>query len=223
MKKYMKVYDIFIVCLFLSGCITLETYIENVEYNYTAIPIITKHPWFFGEEFIMGDYSLNYKGNKSVSQASFGQRETEIRAYAFHRNKILLYRIEIVKWENSIKLTDSATLYFGRKRYIRIIDNNGLKSEHSINNDKKLPYITFRDDLDETININYYQTKNKNDIEHDWTYHTGFSIFVNNEEYGILAFYPVTLYLKNNNKMYNNIQDKLALFVLTTYASHLYK
>ena len=116
------------LCLFLSGCITLETYIENVEYNYTAIPIITKHPWLFGEEFIMGDYSLNYKGNKSdISETFSGQKETEIRTYAFYKNKTLLYEVEIVKWENAIKIADSMTLYVGRKRYIRIIDNNGLK------------------------------------------------------------------------------------------------
>jgi hypothetical protein len=224
MKKYIQILYVFIVCFFLFGCTTLQTYIENAESDYTNVPIVTKHVLIFGEQFIMGDYSLDYKGNTSELSGTFlGNGETTIRNYVFYKNKIPLYKVEIAKWENKIQVNDSLTLYSGTRRYIRVINNDRSKEEYTINMDKQLPYITYQDNFIGTVDINYYESKNKNDLEYDWDYHTGFSILVNNEEYGILSLYPTSLYIKNNHTINDTMQDKLVLTILTTYASHLYQ
>jgi hypothetical protein len=214
---------IFLAGIFLFGCTTLETYIENPENEYTAVPLIRKHPLIFGETFIMENYSLDYKGNESSTTGFFITKETTIRKYNFLKNKTILCRIEIIKQENEIESSDgSNAIILDGKRYIHIVENNRSKKAYAINVDKK-SYLTYQDDLAGSININYYQSKNKNDLEHDWLYNTGFNIFINDMEYGILTFYPLLFYRKNTNiRIDNNTYDKIILCALAAYASYLY-
>jgi hypothetical protein len=212
---------IFFAGIFLFGCTTLETYIENVENEYAAVPVMKKKSLIFRETFIMENYSLDYKGNDSSTAGFFITKETTIRKYNFLKDKTILCRIEIIKQENKIESSDNAIIW-GEKRYIHIIENNQPKKTYAINTDKK-SYLTYQDDLVGSININYYQSKNRNDLKHDWLYNTGFNIFINDMEYGILAFYPLSFYRKNtNNEIDNTTHDKIILCALAAYASYLY-
>jgi hypothetical protein len=222
-KEMMKNILIFLAGIFLFGCTTLETYIKNVENEYTAVPLIQKSSLIFGETFIMENCSLDYKGNEFSTTGFFTTKETTIRKYNFLKDKTILWRIEIIKQENKIESSDGrSAIILDRKRYIHIIENNQLKKMYTIDMEKK-SYLTYQDDLVGSININYYQSKNKNDLEHDWLYNTGFNISVNDTEYGILAFYPLSFYRKNtDNSIDHNTHDKIILCVLAAYASYLY-
>ncbi|MDR0557122.1 MAG: hypothetical protein LBG43_04535 [Treponema sp.] len=220
MKKYI---NILLASIFLSGCTTLETYIENVGNEYTAVPLIRKHPLIFGETFTIENYSLDYKGNESSASGFFVTKKTTIRKYNFLKDKTILCRIEIVKRENKIGSDSGGAIIFDEERYIRIIENDRSKKEYAINMDEK-SYLTYHDDIVGSINIiNYYQLKNKDALERAWLYNTGFNISINDMEYGILAFYPLLFYRRNaDNKTGDNTYDKIILCVLAAYASYLY-
>jgi hypothetical protein len=219
----LKLFYIFLIGgIFLFSCKTLETYVENAENEYTAIPLTRKYSLISGEQFTMGDYSLDYKGEESGEVEFFITGETTTRKYNFLKNEAVLYRIEIIKQENQIKSDNSrSAIILGSKRYIRIIDNNRLKKEYAIDTDKK-SYLTYQDDTVGAINIRYYQSRNKNDLEHDWLYDTGFNIFVNDTEYGILGFYPLIFYRRNiNTEIDSTMYDKIALCTLAAYATYI--
>jgi hypothetical protein len=228
LRKRMKSIYILVIALVLSGCTTLGTYIENAEYDYTNVPVTFKPTLLiFGEQFIIGDYSLVYKGNTDhgAVRTLLGDETTTGRKYVFYKNNVRLYDVEIVKQERAIQLSESATLYTGLKRYIRIVDRNRVRKEYAITSEQQLPYITFQDDAAEddatgTVTFTNYQSRNKNDLDYDWNYNTGFNIQVNGEEYGILAFYPVSLYIRAGN---NDVPEQLALYILTVYISHVYQ
>jgi hypothetical protein len=207
-----------IVLLLLAGCTTLETYVNPDAYDPRIAPIDQKTTFFiFGEQFIMGEYSLVYKDNTQRSTVGFfTDRDTTVRRYVFYKNKTPLYKVEIIKQERKIQFTDHSSIFWVERMYINIVDNNGVGKEYAINQDK--PYITYNDDVLGTIQFDYYRSRNKNDIEYNWEYVTGFEIRVNDEAYGVLAFYPPSVYLKH----YNDIEEKMDLYVLTAYASFLY-
>jgi hypothetical protein len=208
-----------IIILCLCGCTTLETYIENSEY-YNILPIEQKRTFLFGEEFRLENYKLVYKRDDSQLKEYFlYDEETITKKYIFYNDNFQICKIEIVKWEQRVNLSQNTTLYTGIKRYIRIIYNNGTEIKYPINQEQRTPYIIFEDNVKETVNINYYYSKNRKNPDQDWTYHTGFDISVNNEEYGIITFYPRSLYLKKNQ----NIQDRMALYILATYVSYVYQ
>jgi hypothetical protein len=171
----------------------------------------------------MENYSLNYKGNESTSAGFIRSKETAIRKYDFLKNNTILCRVEITKREDKIESNDGNTaIILDSKRYINIIENDRSKKEYAINTDKK-SYLTYRDNGVGSIKINYYQSRNKNDLEQDRLYTTGFTILINDREYGILAFNPLLFYRKNSNtNISNNTHDKTALCILAAYASYLY-
>jgi hypothetical protein len=213
MKAHTKYLFFIAIILSLFGCTTLETYIENSEYNYKTIPIEKKRSFIFGEEFVIGNYRLVY--NEDNSSQGNNYKETT-RKYTFCKGIFPLYGVEISKMEEKNILSSLIGLV-GIKRYIKVIYDNGIKIEYPIDNESS--YVTFQDEDIKALDITYYQSKNKNDLEHDWTYTTGFNVTLNGEEYGIISFYPGSLYLKNGN----TLQDKIVLYILSAYASHVYK
>jgi hypothetical protein len=219
MKVYARYLFLTVIILSLFGCTTLETYIENGEYNYKIIPIERKRVFIFGEEYVMENYRLVYNGNNSSQGNNYDET---IRTYTFYKGAAPLYGVEISRLEEKDIL--SAIIGLVRiKRCIRIIYDNGIKIEypikfeHPMNNEPS--YITFQDESIKALDITHYQSRNKNDLEHDWTYPTGFNVTLNGEEYGIISFYPSSFYLKNENTM----QDKIALYILSAYVSYVNK
>jgi hypothetical protein len=213
MKVYAKYLFLAAIILSLFGCTTLETHIENSEYNYKMIPIERRWVFIFGEEFVMENYRLVYNGNNSSQGNNF---EETTRKYTFYKGIAPLYGVEISKAEKKNILFSIIDLV-EIKQCIRILYDSGIKIEYPINNESS--YITFQDESIKALDITYYQSRNKNDLEHDWTYTTGFNVTLNGEEYGIISFYPSALYLKNENTM----QDTISLYILSAYASYVYK
>jgi hypothetical protein len=219
MRRNVKYTFFIITILCLFGCTTLETYIENSEY-YNILPIEHKKIFFFDEEFRLENYKLVYRGDDSrVENNFFYDEETETKKCIFYNNNIQICRVEIIKLERKVNFSQNLTLYTGTKGYIRTIYNDGTEIKYPINQDQKMPYITFENDIKETVAINYYHSKNRKNPDQDWTYHTGFDISVSNEGYGIIAFYPKSLYLKKNK----NIQERMALYILAAYVSYVYQ
>ncbi|MDR1248012.1 MAG: hypothetical protein LBK63_01800 [Treponema sp.] len=213
MKLYAKHLFLTAIILSLFGCTTLETYIENGEDTYRMIPIEKKGRFIFGEEFVMENYRLVYNGNTSSQGNNY---EETTRKYTFYKGAVPLYGVEITKSEEKGVLSAIIGLV-GIKRCIKIVYATGIKIEYPINNESS--YITFQDESITALDITYYQSRNKNDLEHDWTYTTGFNATLNGEAYGIISFYPGALYLKHEH----TVQDKIMLYILSAYASYVYK
>jgi hypothetical protein len=184
------------------------------------VPIEKKSTFLiFGEQFVLGDYSLVYKENTEYSTFAFlGDRKTSGRKYVFYRNKTPLYKVDILKRELTIRISNSAHISRLERLYIKMTDNKGAIKEYDINLDKELPYITYNDDVMGNVHFNYYRSRNKNELEYDWEFFTGFDIRTGDAEYGILALYPPALYLKR----YNDVEEKMALYLLAAYASSYY-
>jgi hypothetical protein len=168
----------------------------------------------------MENYSLTGSGFVStiVNKSILWDEETTTIKYVFYKNNAPLYKAEMVKWKRKMEFSDNFSLYIGDRKYIRI---NGKEYDVEMaqeNVGHVLPYVMIHDDDIGIININFYQSRNKNALEYDWNFNTGLSVLVNNTEYGIIAFYPKTFYLKNGNRLH----DKIVFYLLTAYVSYIF-
>jgi hypothetical protein len=218
--NYIHIFIIFLFALLLfSGCVTHETYIRNEETYSQKIPIANKPTFFiFGENLILNDYSLRFKRNTpdSVSYTLFStySRNVSGRRYDFYKDGLKLYTVDVITSDRELH-AGSVSVTFDTKMAI-VIYNDNSKEEFIINPNEQQPYAIFNDSNMGEIKFNFYKSRNKNTPQYDFEIITGFKITANNEEYGILAFHPPSLYLKNNVE----ISDRMALYMLATYAHY---
>ena len=212
--------------LFFSVCFiccnTLETYVENAENNYTAIAIEEKSNLFI-EKLKMGNYSLVNTSNEHSKITFLLDEEKDTRNYNFYNGNSLLYKIEIVKSEHRKQITNNFSLEFGTNRYISINKTKYNVNLDTDNNNQTSPYLEIQDSNIGKITFYKYYSRNKKSIEKDSNYNTGLSVFVNNNEYGIVSFYPTAFYLKNeyiSNFQIN--QEKITLYLMSAYMSDRY-
>ena len=212
--------------LLFSGCVTHETYIRNEETYSQKIPIGNKPTFLiFGENLLLNDYSLRFKRNTpdnvSYTILSTYKRNKSGRRYDFYKKGEKLYTVDIIKSDKELDIGNVLGVDVSVKYDIEmaiIIHNNYLKEEFKINLDEQRPYVLFYDSNMGEIKFDYYKSRNKNTPQYDYEILTGFKISANNEEYGILSFHPLLLYLKNNTE----ITDKMALYILATYAHYFH-
>jgi len=219
----------FIIALFtlllFCGCVTLETYIRNEETYSRNIPIGNKPTFLiFGENLILNDYSLRFKrntpGNVSYTILSTYSRNISGRRYDFYKKGQKLYTVDIITSNRELYIGSVLDVDVSVKYDINmsiIIHNNYSKEEFKVNFNEQQPYVIFYDSNMGEIKFDYYKSRNKNSPQLEYEVLTGFRISANNEEYGILAFYPPSLYIKNNNE----ISDKMALYILAVYAHYI--
>jgi hypothetical protein len=227
--KRPNIIHIYLIALFVlllfSGCVTNETYIRNVETYSQKIPIENKPTFLiFGENLTLNDYSLRFRrntpGSGSYTIPSVYSRNKSGRRYDFCKNGKKLYTVDIITSDKELNIgTLFETVDVSVKYDINmaiVINNNYSKEEFKVNYDEKKPYVLFYDNNMGEIKFDYYKARNKNTPKFDIKFLTGFSISDDNEEYGILAFYPASLYLKNNVE----INEKMALYILAAYAHY---
>jgi hypothetical protein len=127
-----------------------------------------------------------------------------------------MYTVEIMAETKGI-------LGFGvQHKYIRIQNRDGVRYEYEL--DTRLSQdvnVTFNDEVVGSILFRNYRSKNKNTLDKEWEYDTGFSVHINDNEIGILAYYkdPVLYIKKGWNEMES--MDKIALYLLIVYENHL--
>jgi hypothetical protein len=242
----MKKLAICITALLLFSCSTLETYIENVD-NYTQIDMTVPNNALITSEktgiriqpevldkdvrntrLIMDEYRIVQTDQISDSfevaidilpaiyTRSIGGR------YDFYKGKTNLYKFEIV----TNTLIGSRN-YAGksseiRKHLIRIIDDkNKVQNEIETNAPNIDIFFSAVDEDIGNLTIRQYKSRSASQPSNSrWKYHTGFIIEVDNEEYGILAFYPHPKLYKNNGfkKVINDsVEDKIILCVFMAY------
>ena len=213
---------LFALVLF-TGCSALATYITNADSDYEIIPIKIEQGFLKKPKIHIGNYYL--RQTKSISSdISLGKlfevndiyRDKTGHKYAFYRNDTLMGESEIYKKEAGIKSSSSSLSISSTYNNI-IID--GLAKEYTILGIRDENYVVYSDNLIGTVVIKNYHSKNKNNPDDKWTFHTGFEIFVNNESYGILGFYPdPILYIKNNNRIITKeSEDRLMLYIITSF------
>ena len=205
----MKTKALLFVLVLFTGCSILATYVTNAESDYEIIPIKIEQGFFKKLKISAGNYSLQQTKNKSfgLGMNNISWEKTGDK-YVFYGNEVIgeseIYRKEIGIGSLSISST-----------YNNIIIE-GLAKEYTILGIRNENYVVYNDNLIGTVEIRNYHSKNKNTPEKKWTYHTGFEIFVNNESYGILGFYPPVLYKKNENITKEN-EDRLMLYIITSF------
>jgi hypothetical protein len=218
---------IFIIALFafllFSGCVTHETYIKNEETYSHKIPIGNKPTFLiFGENLTLNGYSLRFRrntpGSGSHSILNYSRNKSG-RRYDFSKNGKKLYTVDIISSNRELGIGNVLGVDVSVKYNIDlsiVIHNNYSKEEFKVNFDKKRPFVLFYDSNMGEIKFDYYNSRNKNTPQNKFEILSGFRISDDNEEYGILAFYPTSLYIKNNVE----INDKMALYILAAYAHY---
>ena len=245
MYKKFKMIIVVMLLLLFSSCGSMITYIENVD-NYTSIPFIEPdnslitidnsrihlqpeilHRNFETITLILNDYytieteriniftSVPPEGRVGNYRSSVGRR------YNFHKGDELIYRFEIIT-NSYIVINENGSQTAASRRYIRIIN------EYNFTETQIEPY-TINDAIyfelfDEEIGnfvIRDYKSRSANQSPNSrWRYHTGFLIEIDNEEYGILAFYPDPIFHKNNSFAINideQIENKIMLYIFMAY------
>ncbi|WP_461258001.1 hypothetical protein [Treponema sp. R80B11-R83G3] len=226
MKKYLVII-LFLTSFIFISCVSVETFIK--EYNYSQIiPIERKTTLLiFDEKLILNEYSLRYRGDiKDVSPYPYlfflGTKETTGRRYLFYKDNVPLYIVDILTMERHSQLNENFQFVFDPECNIYITDNTGTRRDFKINpkiQSVQLPYVIFHDNDIGEINFSYYRSQNKNNLEVKYESLTGCEISINYRQFGILAFYPpASLYIVDDNI----INDKMAVYILATYASFLH-
>jgi len=192
----------------LAGCTTIQTHIDDRD-EYYETPIELKHRFIFSSSYIMGVHRMEDKARVvDIYEGANGRILT--RGFTYYYGNASTSRIEITQRE-------TRKLFFaGVKYFVSFIDNNGRSVEYEVNFNEG-NYLTVQDNDIGTIEFNHYMN---NGI------HTGFDIIVNDERFGILAFYPVpfswgspraSLFVRRGNEL----KSDMALYVLAVYLSHI--
>jgi hypothetical protein len=210
-----------IALLLFSGCSTLGTLVRD-EANYSQNIPIEKKPTFlfFGESLTLNGYSLRFQkntpGGTSYTILSTYSRNVVGRRYGFSKDGNQQYIVDVVSSDRGVQLGSISVTYDIEVGIV--LTSAYSKEEFKVNLDEQQPYVLFYDSNLGEVKFDYYNSRNKNAPEMGGETLTGFRISVNDEEYGILAFYPASLYIRNNA----GITDKMALYVLSAYASYLH-
>ena len=201
---------IFLLVLF-TGCSTLATYISNVDSDYEIIPIKIEQGFLKKLKISAGNYSLQQTKSKTfgfgVNNISWGKTGNK---YIFYGNNTKIGETEIYRKEIGI-----GSLSISSRHNNIIID--GAAKEYTILGITNGNYAVYNDNLIGTVVIKNYHSINKNNPENKWTYHTGFEIFINNELYGILGFYPLPVLYKNKGNTIKENEDRLMLYIITSF------
>ena len=198
-----KVVLIFVFILVFVSCVTWETHITDADYNYTVLPISQRWRLFlFGDEFTMGNYRLVSRGTNPSTE------RITTRRFDFMYGNNQLARVEITR------LVEEATILFiiqtTQERWFIDVIKDGRRTTYHISEEPNI-YLAFQN-----IIIKYYESRNRNQLDSSFLMHTGFSFFVDDDEFGILALYPSQFFLRKSNVM----THEMALYILMTFASH---
>jgi hypothetical protein len=229
----LKLIYIFIGAALLSACTTLETYVSNADTQYERVPIVVRQGLFSPDTITMGAYSMVEQWGKlfdSYSVSGFGGTfyDKKSRSYLLYRDREALYPVMLTQQTVGIEGFDWS---ISSSRYFIRFKTNTMIKECEINRSNSDVYCGFDsdvyfevdDDYAGTVVIRNYKSINKNDQSKAWTYHTGFTVTIDNEEYGILAFYNAAWYRNKiyAGKMDQTINDRLALYLLAIYENWL--
>ena len=207
--------------LLLPSCTTLETYIDNTDSRYDVVPIVVEQKLFKARTLSMGDYDLirqNYRFNDSFA-ISIGSAyyNNDSHSYILYREGSELYKIVIESQALGLTLGGNSSLEIS-KWFLRF-GNDSVKNRCEIGGADT--YLTINDELAGIISFTEYRSRNKNDPKGEWDFHTGFTVAINGEEYGILALYNPGSYRNKNysGKRDREIEGRLAMYALAVYES----
>ena len=239
---------LYIAVLPLLGCKTVITYIENVA-DYEIFEIIVPNNSiivsgdsglrlqtevhdknFKNKKLIMNDYYI--VENEKISNISNLKKlsgyieydSTVGGRYEFYKGEICLYNFNIVTEAVGVNQSRSTTAvnFAEGITFIRIFnDDNTVQVEITPNLPPNEIYFSIYDSDIGNFIIKRYKSRSANESPNSpWQYHTGFIIEIDNEEFGILAFYPNPKFYKKksfNRNINENIMDKIILYFFIAY------
>jgi hypothetical protein len=207
MKKNIQYLYLTFLISILIGCVTIQTNIDNRD-DYYEIPIESRRRFLIYFDYIMGNYTI--KDRQGIQEFKGNAGKILTYELTFYENNIKISIIEIIQRE--IKNYIFITI----RRFVKFTDKNGRSIEYEIKSIRENNYFTILDENIGTIEINYYMTNGV---------HTGFDIIVNNERYGIIAFYPdpfkggftkPSLFLMRGNELNRD----MAMYIMMTYLNY---
>lgn len=210
---------VFFMLLFcnLIGCATIHTNIENRD-EYNVILIEYQRRYLIHIDYIMGNFRM--EGRSGIREFEGNTGRIISRDFTFFERNTLISRIELIqrKIDGFTFETTGSLLEIGwnTRNFVKFTDTNNRSTEYEVFNGRDGNYLTIHDKTIGIIEFNYIVA---NDI------HTGFDIIVNNERFGILAFYPEpfrggfvkpALFILKENELQRNI----AMYIMTVYLNY---
>ncbi|MDR0563178.1 MAG: hypothetical protein LBG73_10905 [Spirochaetaceae bacterium] len=215
----MRITVIIVAVLLLTRCVSFETYVDNSADTYDVIPITVEDGfWFFKNRTIsILNYTLTQKKQASYETESALYRKQKGGVYTFRGNAEPEYAVEIIGEATGLKLT-SSVIYTDR-RYMRFQKKGGLQYEVTIPLMRNAELTIYYESIGNVVFRNY-RSKNKNDLNSGWEFDAGFTVLLNGDEYGIIAYYrQPAVYLRKgwNTTAYADI---LMMFMLAVYENY---
>jgi hypothetical protein len=208
-----------IVALFcVSACATTETVIPNADSDYQRVPISAGQKFLQKRKFVLYDAELTHLRDKEIKSGVLGIASTTVRTgiYTFAADGFTC-DVEISSTTKGLGGTNS---YFTLSKIpvVRFIMSDGAKHEYVTDPDSDI-YVTIADDLLGQVTIGQYRS-----VASDTrSAISGFTIIINDQPYGVLAFYKEpTLYINNTAaRLTPQSRDRLSLYLLTVYDGYM--
>jgi glutaredoxin-related protein len=207
------------VALFcISACATTETVIANADTDYQRVSISAGQKFLQKRKFVLQDAVLTHQRDNEKKSGLLGIASTTVKTgiYTFAADGFAC-DVEISSTTKGLGGTDS---YFTLSKIpvIRFIMSDGAKHEYVTTPDGDT-YVTISDDLLGQVAIGQYRS-----IASDTqSAISGFTVTINGDEYGVLAFYKEpALYINNTAaQLTPQSRDRLSLYLLTVYDGYM--
>jgi hypothetical protein len=199
----------------VSACATTETVIPNADSDYQRVPISAGQKFLQKRKFVLYDAVLTHLRDSEKKSGLLGvvSKTVKTGVYTFAADEFAC-NVEISSTTQGLGGVDS---YFTISKIpvMRFIMSDGAKHEYETNPDGDT-YVTFADDLLGQVALVPYRSDGARSAIN------GFTVSVNGEEYGVLAFYKEpALYLKNTAaRLTPENRDRLSLYLLTAYEGY---
>jgi hypothetical protein len=207
------------VALFcISACATTETVIANADTDYQRVPISAGQKFLQKRKFVLQDAVLTHQYDKETKAGLLELTSTIVKTgiYTFAADGFTC-DVEISSTTTGLGNTNTY-LTLSKIPVIRFIMSDGAKHEYVTNPDSDT-YVTIADDLLGQVVIGQYRSiasDTRSDI-------SGFTVTINGDEYGVLAFYKEpALYINNTAaQLTPQSRARLSLYLLTVYDGYM--
>jgi hypothetical protein len=197
----------------------METTITDADTAYQRVPISTGQKFLQKRKFVLQDAVLTHRYDVEKKAGLLGIVSSTVKTgiYTFAADGFAC-DVEISSTTKGLGGTDS---YFTLSKIpvIRFIMSDGAKHEYVITPDSDT-YVVIKDDLLGQVAIAEYLSiisEGKRPAT------SGFTVTINGDEYGILAFYKEpALYINNTaTQLTPQNRDRLSLYLLTVYDGYI--
>jgi hypothetical protein len=202
----------------ISACATTETIIVNADTDYQRVPLITEQKFLRKRTVLLYDAAFTHRYDSEKKSGLLGVTSKTVKTgvYTFAA-KGFACDVEISSTTKGLGGVDS---YFTLSKIplIRFSMSGDAHHDYETTPDGDT-YVTVSDDLLGLVTFKQYRSANAEDQRPTVT---GFTVIINGDEYGILAFYKEPAWYLSNTaaRLTQQSRDRLSLYLLTAYEGY---